>query len=427
MVAEVLAHSTDLVVVADPSLTVRFVSEGAKHILGYEPDEVVGRNGLEFLHPDDAGLFAAVAAQSAVGYLPRGSIFYRLRHRDGSYVILELSGGPVTTDGGRTEGFWLLGRQPVRAEIYAEVLHKLLDEKPLDVALEGVREAMLPDVGTRFCITLQLPDELPVSIGDRLPPQLSGRSTPPGSPWKVAIESGVPFTAGSLSGVDEETAEAALREGLSSVSVVPVLGPDNPVVATITLWSPSGVPHAAGSAEVLDRVKDLVAAAVRLHQQIEGLKRSSKSDPLTGLANRRALDETFTSEESDAESSVLCMDLDGFKQVNDTYGHATGDELLKIVARRIVSAIRDDDLAVRLGGDEFAVLCRGCGPEEARMLSERVLEALRSPVMINGFKISIRASIGVASARTIDGEMLQRADNALYRAKREGRDTVRVA
>ena len=426
LVPEVLEHSTDLVVVADSSLTIRFVSNGVKDILGYEPAEVIGRNGLEFLHPEDAGLFAAVAAQSAVGYVPRGSVFYRLRHRDGSHVTLELSGGPVPDDDGQAKGFWLLGRRPVRAEIYAEVLRRVLDAQPLPVALERVREAMLPTVGTRFCITLWEADEPPEVIGDRLPAQLCGSTTPPGSPWRSAIETGEPFTAESLSDMDPPTAEAAREEGLSRVSVNPVVGLDGAVMATLTLWTPPGVPHAGAASQVMDRIKDLVATAVRLRQQIEGLKRSSNSDPLTGLANRRALQDSFTGE-AETESSLLYLDLDGFKEVNDTYGHATGDELLRIVARRIESVVRDDDLAVRLGGDEFAVVCRGCGPEEARVLSERILDSLRSPVMIEGNKISVRGSIGVATARCIDEEMLRRADDALYQAKRAGRDTVRVS
>ncbi|HET6916035.1 MAG TPA: PAS domain-containing protein, partial [Acidimicrobiales bacterium] len=206
-VSDVLSHSTDLVVVADAALTVLFISEGVRDILGYEPAEIVGRNGIDFIHPDDASLLAAVAAQSAVGYVPRGSVFYRLRHRDGTYVTLELSGGPVADGDGAdsTQGFWLLGRRPIRAEIYAEVLHRLLDEQPLAMALERVGEAMLPDVGTRFCITLWTPDEPPVVIGDRLPARLSGWSAREGSPWKIAIDTGEPFTAVSLSDLDDET------------------------------------------------------------------------------------------------------------------------------------------------------------------------------------------------------------------------------
>lgn len=426
LVPEVLSYSTDLVVVADASLAIRFVSRGVKDILGYEPADILGRNGLEFLHPEDASLFAAVAAQSAVRYVPRGSVFYRLRHRDGSYVTLELSGGPVPDDDGQAKGFWLLGRRPVRAEIYAEVLRRVLDAQALPVALERVREAMLPTVGTRFCITLWEADEPPVVIGDRLPAQLSGSTTPPGSPWRSAIETREPFTAESLNDLDAVTAEAAREEGLSRVSVNPVVNLDGAVMATLTLWTPPGIPHAGASSQVIDRIKDLVATAIRLHHQIEGLKRSSNSDPLTGLANRRALQEFFSGE-AEVESSLLYLDLDGFKEVNDTYGHATGDELLRIVARRIQSVVRDDDLAVRLGGDEFAVLCRACGIEDARVLSERILDSLRSPVVIEGHRISVRGSIGVATARSVDEQMLQRADDALYQAKREGRDTVRIS
>lgn len=423
-----LAQSRDLVIVADPSLVIRFASIGARELLGYEPAEIIGRSGIDFFHPDDVTMFATVASMASQGYVPRSSVFYRLRHADGTYVTLELSGGAVLSADGQASGFWLVGRRPARAEIYAEVLHRLLAEQPLAVALENVCAAMIPDTGPKFCITFWLPGKPVITVGHRLHPLLSGRDRRPGSPWDRALSTGRPFTTvGALSDLDPETTDVARQEGLASLTVIPVSGLHGVPVATLTQWTPPGHPHADASAEVLQRIRELVEAAIRLHQQIEQLRRHAASDPLTGLANRRAVDATMVAAATDVESSVLYLDLDRFKEVNDTYGHGIGDELLKVVARRLGSLVRSDDLVARLGGDEFAIVCHGCGSEEAARLASRILDALRDPVIIDGRVMRISGSIGVATSLGLNGELLQLADNALYEAKQSGRDTVRSA
>jgi diguanylate cyclase (GGDEF)-like protein len=153
-------------------------------------------------------------------------------------------------------------------------------------------------------------------------------------------------------------------------------------------------------------------------------------DPLTNLPNRSLfLDRLHQAEQRAPRNgtavAVLFLDLDGFKTVNDSLGHARGDELLIAVAKRLDEALRAGDTAARLGGDEFAVLVDGLDDErEAVAVAARILEALREPVTLGGQDFYVRASIGVATARRPGGDLLRDADLAMYQAKAQGRGRV---
>jgi cyclic di-GMP phosphodiesterase Gmr len=125
---------------------------------------------------------------------------------------------------------------------------------------------------------------------------------------------------------------------------------------------------------------------------------------------------------------VLYCDLDRFKPINDEFGHAAGDELLRMAALRLEGCVRESDVVARLGGDEFAVLCVGAGPEEATEVAERIRVALLLPFAIEAGEVTIGVSIGVAvGADGLDEELLSRADAALGEAKASGRANVKVA
>ncbi|MBI2170198.1 MAG: EAL domain-containing protein [Actinobacteria bacterium] len=127
--------------------------------------------------------------------------------------------------------------------------------------------------------------------------------------------------------------------------------------------------------------------------------------------------------------TVLYLDLDGFKVVNDSFGHATGDRLLRATAERLRRLVRSEDTVARFGGDEFAVLLDDdAGPEEATRLADRVLAACEEPVVVDGREFFVRASIGIATTSGAEdaGELLRDADVAMYRAKAEGRGQWRA-
>jgi diguanylate cyclase (GGDEF)-like protein/PAS domain S-box-containing protein len=154
------------------------------------------------------------------------------------------------------------------------------------------------------------------------------------------------------------------------------------------------------------------------------------NDALTGLANRYQFrrELALRLRPGATPQALLCLDLDHFKQVNDTLGHAVGDELLRTVGERLRETTRPSDLVARLGGDEFALLTALSGPDTLEQLAQRVLVALARPCEIKGLQLTVRASIGIARAPQDGAEvdpLLNAADLALYAAKTAGRNEYR--
>jgi diguanylate cyclase (GGDEF)-like protein len=152
-------------------------------------------------------------------------------------------------------------------------------------------------------------------------------------------------------------------------------------------------------------------------------------DGLTNLPNRDYYQERLREALERGRSgnkrvAVMCIDLDLFKNVNDSFGHPMGDRLLKLVAERLREVVRDDNVAARLGGDEFAiVLAADVSPNEASAFAERLIDALSAPYNIDGLEVVVGASVGIALSPgdgTTSEELMRNADMALYRAKSEG-------
>ena len=157
----------------------------------------------------------------------------------------------------------------------------------------------------------------------------------------------------------------------------------------------------------------------------------ARHDALTDLPNRFVFREEMDKAESRIKRgemiAVLCIDLDHFKAVNDTLGHAVGDAVLIEVAARLRSAAREGDVVARLGGDEFALLAGTLdGPQAAATIADRIVKSMSLPIIVDDHQVMIGASVGIAIAPHdgVDGEtLLKKADLALYRAKSEGRGT----
>lgn len=161
------------------------------------------------------------------------------------------------------------------------------------------------------------------------------------------------------------------------------------------------------------------------------LDRAAHYDPLTGVPNRRLLTDRLEqaigrTTRSESSLAVCYLDLDGFKAVNDQFGHATGDTLLKSVAAGLKKVLRGEDTLARLGGDEFVLLLSDIGtPAECSLILERVLEAVAEPMDIDGHKVQVSASIGVSlyPQDHVDADtLLRHADQAMYLAKESGKN-----
>jgi diguanylate cyclase (GGDEF)-like protein len=180
------------------------------------------------------------------------------------------------------------------------------------------------------------------------------------------------------------------------------------------------------------RIIDGVVTDITSRKQAElGLRRLAHTDPLTGLANRLSLAERIELavdglDEASPGIALLMLDLDGFKAVNDTYGHAIGDELLMMVARRLRGSLRPSDLVARLGGDEFAVLLERVDHHQTLAAAQRLLIAVNAQFAFSRGTISLSASIGMMHApdarATLD--LMRDADVAMYRAKADGKNRI---
>jgi len=228
----------------------------------------------------------------------------------------------------------------------------------------------------------------------------------PGAAAEIA--EGHPLSAALSAGVAAQVDDAVLRR--KDGTTLPVGFSASPI---------SSDGHTAGAAIAFHDISDRKA-------QTEALQYQAQHDALTGLPNRVLLHERleeailFAARE-DQRLALLVMDLDGFKEVNDTLGHLTGDVLLQAVAVRLERALRSSDTVARLGGDEFAILLPGVDAAGAQVAAQKLLDALDQPILIDGYGIDVGASVGIATfpAHGEDAQtLLRRADVAMYVAKR---------
>jgi diguanylate cyclase (GGDEF)-like protein len=193
---------------------------------------------------------------------------------------------------------------------------------------------------------------------------------------------------------------------------------------------------------ILRQLVTLVDNARLLKQVTESqrqLEHQAYHDPLTGLANRtlflsRLADSVAVHDRDQRPLVLLFVDIDGFKTVNDNFGHGAGDAVLRTVAERLRTTVRDGDLVARLGGDEFSVLLDSADCDntvQSRRISQQLLDTLCAPQVVRGRDVCISASIGTVTLSAFDpdltpDELLRRADEAMYAAKRRGKGALVV-
>jgi diguanylate cyclase (GGDEF)-like protein len=172
------------------------------------------------------------------------------------------------------------------------------------------------------------------------------------------------------------------------------------------------------------------SAARMLVNREQLMRHAATHDFLTGLPNRSLLQPEFDALAEKGPLAVVCIDLDGFKGVNDSHGHAIGDELLKVVAERLRSGTRDHDCLFRLGGDEFAILMPDISDADAERICGQLSSSLAQPISLSKCEVKIGASFGinaVTNSATSCDTAFNTADTALYRAKSLGRGSVVMA
>ncbi|HEY3613508.1 MAG TPA: diguanylate cyclase, partial [Gaiellales bacterium] len=318
----------------------------------------------------------------------------------------------------------------------AIIQRAIAERSPLDTILDAVVNAASRVIGAEI-VGLRMIDEsdpsyviLSSSIGVDEAMRHSLRRAPLGEGigGRAIGEERVVMTNDYGSGQAE--IQALADQGLRAAMAAPVYGHGS-VIGSIVVATRGDDAYGAADGETLAFFAEYAGVAIATARAADAV-RQALTDPLTGLPNRALfvdrLDHAMVRAERDGQTvSVLFLDVDDFKLVNDSLGHQAGDRLLVEVARRLRACMRRSDTAARLGGDEFAILiAHDDAPAEAELLGERMVAALAEPFSLDAHELHVHASIGIASGKAGAEDLLRDADIAMYAAKDARRGGVCV-
>jgi len=395
----------------DRHATIVYANEATRVVSGWAPEELVGTGMTDHLHPDDLyTALAGLADSEARGSQVRTPGLFRMRERDGTYSLFEISSNPIDVPGHERLHSVFVRRAEDLARTQ-EVLQRLASQFDTEEALTSIPEQLRwRHDGPRTAITWEDDQGVRRAFGDELSPELVGllAETDDTSPWRAAWRG--EERGGVSKDLPKHLRRIAEQEGLTEFHVYPVIAESGRVWALLSLWGhDASLPlplFDAIARSMCDSILVTLAHGARLTQLVH----HAEHDALTGLVNRRRfqteLAESVPPDVNSAadtgtgtgalsgEMAVIYVDLDGFKPINDKFGHTAGDVVLVAVAQRLVSSCRSDDLVARLGGDEFAAICRACPPEEATSIAARFLDALAEPIDIGYTHVNVCASVG---------------------------------
>jgi diguanylate cyclase (GGDEF)-like protein/PAS domain S-box-containing protein len=398
-------NASDLITSIDPDGMRTYVSPSCRALLGYEPEELIGKVAMDIIHPDDRRHIQAYLR--TILEQRQASDEGRFLHKDGTWVWMESRGRAVLDAHGNVVELQTVARDITAQRQAARELREAeerfrnaFDQAPIGKALVAPEGPFMRVNATLCRLTghseqdllattfqeLTHPDDLPADL-EHVEMLLSGQTD------AYSMEKRYRHADGSYLWI------------LLSVSLVRDEG---------------GAPL-----YFVAQIQDISEQK----QTAERLEKLTLHDALTGLANRvlfadRLAHAVARSRRTKERIAVLFIDLDRFKSVNDSLGHAAGDELLRQAATRMRRAIRPADTIARLGGDEFTVLCEDLGTiDDAGWVANRLSDALERPFDLFGSETSIGVSIGIAVADAHDSAetVLAKADAAMYRVKNDRR------
>jgi diguanylate cyclase (GGDEF)-like protein/PAS domain S-box-containing protein len=413
-----VAESSDVILVLTEEGRISYASPAFEKLLGYPELSMIGTLGFDLIHPDDVDAALTAFAAAFTGHNAPGGLQYRVRHADGSWRWAEShTTNHIATPG--VEGFIVNVRDiTARHEANAK-LEQASDLLASVMGAAGSEAIMVTDTtGTIVAFSRGAETLLGYSADEVL-----GLMTPSvfhlpeevaAMPAELGVRADELFIIGPPDGAGRDHEWTLVRRDGSQFN---------------------GSLHVSGRVDSNGVPCGLVAVARDItenrRQQAE-LTHQAHFDQLTGLANRAYLQIALSEAADDDSWSIpgrimLFIDLDHFKQVNDTLGHAAGDAVLAGVAERLREKLRIADLPARIGGDEFVVLLGpNMSPSAAADVAERIVDALATPFAIVGTNVTIGASVGIATSnvyRTPEA-LLQAADTASYSAKHAGRGRV---
>lgn len=412
-----------------------FVSAACERIFGYSADEMIGQPMIDMVHPGDRQR-TLDAAREIMGGEPKLNFENRYLRKDGRVVHILWSARWSEDDQLRiavardiTERKQAESRQ---AALYAisEAAHAAEDLLALFKRIHMIIGEWLPALN--FSVALY--DEhcaqlnFPYHVDDHEPrPEQPGTMT--GRLCTEVIRTGQPI----LLTPDQCTPPAGFDVLVTGQNApcwlgVPLNSQNGTIGALIVKSIPGGERYTEQDKELLQYVCAQVATAIERKQLHARLQYMAQYDQLTQLPNRELLRDRLkaslqVAREDGGRMALLYVDLDRFKQVNDTHGHAVGDMLLQAVANRLKGCVRETDTVARIGGDEFVVLLHSIrAADDTDIVVEKIRQVLVQPLRLDGHSLNIQPSIGVArypDHGTEEKQLFRHADEAMYCAKRE--------
>ncbi|WP_122602164.1 diguanylate cyclase domain-containing protein [Pseudomonas atacamensis] len=411
-----------------------FVSAACERIFGYTPDELIGRSMIELVHPADRQRTLAAAGE-IMGGDPKHNFENRYLRKDGCVAHISWSARWSEVDQLRiavardiTERKQAESRQ---AALYAisEAAHAAEDLLALFKRVHLLIGEWLPALNFSVALYDENCGQLnfPYHVDDHeLQPEQPG--TVIGRLCAQVIRSGQPMLLTPDSAdATPDFAELLAEQNAPCWLGVPLSSKNGTIGALIVKSLAGGERYTEQDKELLQYVCAQVATAIERQQLHARLKRMAQYDQLTQLPNRELLRDRLRAALAHARAvhghmALLYVDLDRFKQVNDTHGHAVGDMLLQTVANRLKGCVRETDTVARIGGDEFVVLLHSVhAAEDADSVAGKIRQVLAQPMRLDGHDLRIEPSIGVArfpEHGEEEQQLFRHADQAMYAAKR---------
>ncbi|GIU84769.1 MAG: bifunctional diguanylate cyclase/phosphodiesterase [Acidimicrobiales bacterium] len=441
----IVEHIADTVTVVDATGAVLFSTGQYTDVLGYPPEWWASHNAFEVVHPDDRDraleLFRSVLEE------PGKEVTAQLRavRADGTVVPIEAVAVNLLHEPGvrgvviTTRNLSELRRLTELLADEAKVLAAIADDRPMDEIFDAVAGLVQKNSGYEaHCAVITIEDGVcRIRAGRGIPDELRRAvdGAPPFGPIaKVLRTRDTVVTPDVAKDPDSrQLLRRARRFGIISGWTAPIIEPrTDDLVGVVTTWYPHPGEPDQHELRVGLRAAHLLAIALERSRAMEELRHRALHDDLTGLPNRRMIvqqiEEALRAAGSRRDVAVVVMDLDHFKTINDSVGHAVGDELLRTLARRLEASCRPGEMVGRLSADEFAVVATGVPSlGDVAALVNRIELALADPFGLPVGEVYLTASIGVAHAAESEGEallLLEQADVALAEAKSQGRGHV---
>lgn len=429
----------DAICVVDREGRYVYVSASFETIFGYTPEEVLGRRMIELVHPDDRER----TLQTASGIMDGNPQFHfenRYLRKDGQVVDIMWSARwsedhqlriAVARDITRRKH-----AEKVQVALYAisEAAHATEDLQALYRQIHHVISELLALSGFSIALVDERTGGVNFAYHADIKTPHSGLHKP-GSDALCArvIRSGhaLLLTPGRDPGLPEDLRRAArdlVDDHSRSWLGVPLTSGKGTIGALVVQNDSCDAHYTGKDQELLQFVSAQIATAIERKQMIASLQQMALYDNLTGLPNRQLFHDRMRlalarTRRGQMQLALIFIDLDRFKEINDTLGHAAGDLLLQQVARRLEECVRAGDTVARFGGDEFVVLLENiASPENVEMLIEKFRGALEQPFDLTGKIASIVASFGVAYCPQHgddEKQLLRHADEAMYLAKKK--------